>query len=280
MRLALFVLAIAVAQVAPDVDARARARVALALADPLDAGATAELVAALDDRDETVRLAAAMAACHSLALKPSVYFYALGTVHTAIRPALLAPPSKQDWSLTPDRATRVVLAYLPKDLPPARLARLKAAAVDANNLTRDASQFLLSRDALVSPALAREVDRLIFDPTVRSLYRLELCAMCLDRLGPAVAPVLESVNTADPEVNAGVRIVMSSLLAMPAGPATLAAVATHPASGAAELAALTLLEAVRDSPAARAALKEAFRAPSMQPKVRQLIAEQTAKLKR
>src|SRR5262245_33404582 len=80
-----------------DTDARARDRVRLALSEAFDAGQARELADAFDDRDEVVRLAAAMAACHNPAVSQSLFTYALGTVHTAIRPALRKKPSEQDW---------------------------------------------------------------------------------------------------------------------------------------------------------------------------------------
>lgn len=258
---------------------RARAMVELALRDTLDAAETNQLIEALDDKNETVRLATAMAACHSTALSQSHFTFALGTVHTSIRPALRKRPNEQDWSLTPAAATRAVEAYLPRDLPPAKLARLKAAAVNTNNLTRDVAEFLLSRDAMVSPQLAQEVDRLMFDPSVRLLYRTELAAMCLDRLGAKVLPACADVRATDGEGAAAAHALMSMVVNVVGGPAALGRMAAEPAGDAAHLAAATLIENVRGSSEARTALKEAYKSDTMQPAVREYIARETDKLK-
>lgn len=260
-------------------DDRARALVELALADTLAPSAVEQIVQALDDKDETVRLATAVAACHSLALSESHFTFALGTVHTSIRPSLRKRPNQQDWTLTPVAVTKVVQAYLPRDLAPARLARLKAAAVGANNLTRDVASFLLSRDALVSPALAREVDALLFDANLRIMHRIELAAMCFDRLGVGVLPVCDAVRASDGEAAAAVHALMQLVANLPGGAAALGKMAARPAGDAAHLAAATLIENVRASSDARAALKEAFRSETMQPGVRDYISRETEKLK-
>lgn len=262
----------------PGAQERAQAIVALALADTIDAAGTSKLVAALDDPDESVRLGAAVAACHSTAVSGSVFTYALGVVHTSIRPALRKKPSEQVWTLTPDAAARAVSTCVPPTLPLPKLARLKAAAVDTNSLTRDVAQFVLSQDAQVSPSLGAEIDALIFDDRVNLLYRLELSAMCIGRLQKRVVPLIVQAVDRDGEL-AQAGEAMMGLMVRAGLSGLLADVVAQPQGRASLMAARVLFGAVRDDAAAREALKTAYRVPTLQPAVRTYIESETAKLK-
>lgn len=260
-------------------DERARRYVELALRETLDEAATRELVRALDDPDETARLAASVAACHSSAVGQSVFVYALGNVHTSIRPALKLGKLAKEWNLTPEKAEHVISSYLPAAVPPAALARLRTAAVDIHYLTRDASHFLLCCDARRNPAVAQEVDALIADTSVNACYRLELAAMCLDRVGLVIIPLLEASISRDGYTDMIASMSMLRLISIPGGAAAVGGLIASPTDAVAEMAARVMVNAVPDNPAARAALKAAWR-EEIRPNIRTLIEEETEKLKR
>jgi len=235
---------------------RARAYVSIALSSGPDQPV---LLNGLDDKEPAARLAASIAVCHSPAVSESLYIYALGNVHTSIRPQITNSHATDNWVFAPDAALQAMARTLPIELPSGALGRLKGSAVSTNILQRDPAHFLLAEDARRSPQLAREVDALIFDASVHPAIRGELAAACAARLGAAAVPVLADAIASGQAFSLALEAGLTHVALARGGPRALVRQLADPRPGVATACAGGLASARFRSAECAAALQEAAR---------------------